>query len=193
MKEYRGILIGLGLVGLVLTGTYFLYVQERRHQQEMRELVRHRFDVESDVLSSQGEADLDVMLYFPQPDLTLSGRFALVVESRPIFQTSDKTLVARQIINELIKGPTEEGVPIFSDQASLRQVYLLEDGTAVVDFSREATQLPEGGVLAELSALHSIIRSLTENVMEIQRVKFLVEGRESPTFAGHVSIQQPFR
>jgi beta-lactamase regulating signal transducer with metallopeptidase domain len=65
MKEYRGILIGLGLVGLVLTGTYFLYVQERRHQQEMRELARHRFDVESDVLSSQGEADLDVMLYFP--------------------------------------------------------------------------------------------------------------------------------
>ena len=84
------------------------------------------------------------------------------------------------------------GVPIFSDQASLRQVYLLENGTAVVDFSREATQLLVGGVLAELSALHSIIRSLTENVMEIKRVKFLVEGRESPTFAGHISIQQPF-
>ena len=192
MKEYRGILIGLGLVVLVLTGTYSLYVQERRHQQEMRELARNRFDVESDVLGSQGEEDLDVLLYFPQPDLTLSGRFALVAESRPIFQTPDKALVARQIINELIKGPTEEGVPIFSDRASLRQVYLLEDGTAVVDFSREATQLPEGGVLAELSALHSIIRSLTENIMEIQRVKFLVEGRESSTFAGHISIQQPF-
>lgn len=192
MKEYRSIPIGLGLIILVLAGTYYLYIQERQHQKDMREIARHQFYVESDVLSSQGEADLRVTLYFPQLDWTGSFPFALVEESRPIFQTKDTVLVVHQIIDELMKGPIEGEASIFSEQAALRQIYLLEDGTAIVDFSQEATQLLVGGVLVEFAALYSIVRSLIENVEEIKRVKFLVEGRESSTFAGHISIQQPF-
>mgnify|MGYP001188071378 FL=1 len=192
MKEYRSIPIGLGLIILVLVGTYYLYIQERQHQKDMRELARHQFYVESDVLSSQGEANLHVTLYFPQLDWTGSSPLALVEESRPIFQTKDTVLVMHQIINELMKGPIEGEASIFSEQAALRQIYLLEDGTAIVDFSQEATQLLVGGVLVEFATLYSIVRSLIENVEEIKRVKFLVEGRESATFAGHISIQQPF-
>ena len=31
-----------------------------------------------------------------------------------------------------------------------------------------------------------------ENIERIRRVRFLVEGRERPTLAGHVSIREPF-
>ena len=160
MKEYRSIPIGLGLIILVLAGTYYLYIQERQHQKDMMEIARNQFYVES--------------------------------ESRPILQTRDRALVVHQIINELMKGPIDGKASIFSEQAVLRQIYLLEDGTAIVDFSQEATQLLVGGVLVEFAALYSIVRSLIENVEGIKRVKFLVEGRENATFAGHISIQKPF-
>jgi len=192
MKEYRSIPIGLGLIILVLAGTYYLYIQERQHQKDMMEIARNQFYVESDVLSSQGEAHLNVTLYFPQLDWTGSDPFLLVEESRPILQTRDRALVVHQIINELMKGPIDGKASIFSEQAVLRQIYLLEDGTAIVDFSQEATQLLVGGVLVEFAALYSIVRSLIENVEGIKRVKFLVEGRENATFAGHISIQKPF-
>jgi spore germination protein GerM len=192
MREHRVVLIGLVLVFLALLATYYLYTQERRHQEALREETFHRLDIETAGLGAQGSADLEVVLYFHQPDTSAPGHDLLISEKRSIFQTEDKILVARQIIHELIKGPVEEGLPIFSAQAELRQVYLLEDGTAVVDLSTEATRLSVGGVVPELSALRSITRSLIENIEEVKRVRFLVEGRERPTFAGHISIRQPF-
>ena len=81
---------------------------------------------------------------------------------------------------------------IFSEAAKLRQVYLLEDGTALVDLSQEVIYPLIGGVAAELSALYSITRSLTENLEEIKRIRFLIEGQERATLAGHVSIREPF-
>ncbi|MFQ5929309.1 MAG: GerMN domain-containing protein [Acidobacteriota bacterium] len=191
MKEYRTILIGLGLVFLVVIVVYYLYHLERQHQQALREAERQALDLEASALEARSSGELEVVLYFYGPGVIVPSPDLLVPEKRSIFQTEDAILTARQIIHETIKGPNEDGLPIFSEQAKLRQVYLLEDGTAVVDFSREAThQL--GGVTAELCALYSITRSLTENIQEIKRVKFLVGGQERPSFAGHVSIREPF-
>ena len=61
-----------------------------------------------------------------------------------------------------------------------------------MDLSQEIIYPAVGGVAAELSALYSITRSLIENIQEIKQIKFLVEGRERPTLAGHVSIREPF-
>lgn len=124
-------------------------------------------------------------------DLTFSENL-LISETRSIFRTEDTILTARQIIHEVMKGPAEEDLRIFSERARLRQVYLLEDGTALVDLSREILHPLMHGIAVELSALYSITRSLTENIDEIKRIRFLVEGEERPTLAGHVSIRDLF-
>ena len=117
---------------------------------------------------------------------------ALISETRSIFRTDDIILTARQIIHEVMKGPSQEELQIFAPQARLRQVFLLEDGTALVDLSRQTIHPLLGGVTVELSALYSITHSLKENIKEISRTRFLVEGQERPTLAGHVSIREPF-
>ena len=115
-----------------------------------------------------------------------------ISETRSIFRTDDITLSARQIIHEVMKGPSQEELQIFAPEARLRQVFLLEDGIALVDLSRQIVHPLLGGVAVELSALYSITRSLMENIEEIGQARFLVEGQERPTLAGHVSIREPF-
>jgi hypothetical protein len=116
----------------------------------------------------------------------------LIWETRSIFRTDDIILTARQIIHEVLKGPSDGEFQIFAPEARLRQVFLLEDGTALVDLSRQVVHPLLGGIAVELSALYSVTRSLRENIESISRVRFLVEGQERPTLAGHVSIREPF-
>ncbi|MEE8583553.1 MAG: GerMN domain-containing protein, partial [Acidobacteriota bacterium] len=108
-----------------------------------------------------------------------------------LYESDDPLVMARQIIGEVLRGPSDQ-LNVFGPSSRLRQLYLLEDGTAVVDLSAETAQRLSGSALAEYWALRSLSRSLTANIEAVQRVKFLVEGQDRPTFAGHVSIREPF-
>ncbi len=229
MKENRTILIALGLVCLVVIATSFLYYEERRRQEAVREAAEQMLNVEINALEARSSGDLEITLYFYRPWLVLdhldaltsdgSDDFtvqditaspppppasapvalqnfedseALISETRSIFRTDDVILTARQIIHEVMKGPNQEELQIFAPEAQLRQVFLLENGTALVDLSRQTIHPLLGGVAVELSALYSITHSLKENIQEISQTRFLVEGQERPTLAGHVSIREPF-
>ncbi|HXK59445.1 MAG TPA: GerMN domain-containing protein, partial [Acidobacteriota bacterium] len=111
----------------------------------------------------------------------------LIAEERQIYETENKVLQARQIVNEVLKTR-----PLFGEEAELRQIYLLEDGTAVVDVSEQTASQLAGGITSEMAAILSITRSLQANIPEISKVRFLIGGRQAETFAGHVSIMQPF-
>ena len=192
-KEHRTILIALALVSLVVMVTLYLYNIERQHQENVSNVDQNRLDVESSALEARNSGDLTIKLYFYQPGVMAPYPDLLTVETRSIFLTENIILTARQIIHEVLKGPsTKEGFKVFSERAKLRQVYLLEDGTALVDLSQEIIYPAIGGVAAELSALYSMTRSLIENIQEIRQIRFLVEGRERSTLAGHVSIREPF-
>ncbi len=192
-KEHRTVLIALALVALVVMVTLFLYNIERQHQEDVSNIDQNRLDVESNALEARSSGDLTIKLYFYQPGVMAPHPDLLTLETRAIFRTQDIILTARQIIHEVLKGPsTKKGFQVFSERAKLRQVYLLEDGTALVDLSQEIIYPAVGGVAAELSALYSMTRSLIENIQEIRQIRFLVEGQERPTLAGHVSIREPF-
>ncbi len=192
-KEHRTILIALALVSLVVMVTLYLYNIERQHQEDVSNVDQNRLDVESSALEARNSGDLAIKLYFYQPGVMAPHPDLLTLETRSIFLTEDIILTARQIIHEVLKGPsTKEGFQVFSERAKLRQVYLLEDGTAFVDLSQEIIYPAVGGVAAELSALYSMTRSLLENIQEFKQIRFLVEGQERPTLAGHVSILEPF-
>ncbi len=95
---------------------------------------------------------------------------------------------AQQIVNATV----EELVAVIP-AGSVEQVYLLENGTALIDFSREiAGQIP-GGAAVEYAILLSLARSLMNNLENIKQVRFLVGGLEKPTLAGHISLATPFR
>lgn len=188
MRKYRNLIIALILLLTTAGAGYYLYRAERQRQTELTESSRQNLDAEASALAKGASPTLSVKLHLYNPGHVDPKSNFFQTQERNIFETDDKVLKARQIVNEILKSR-----PLFSDEAALRQIYLLDDGTAIVDLSAQAVEGMTGGITSELAAILSITRSLRDNIQEIKQVRFLVGGQQTETFAGHVSIRQPFR
>jgi hypothetical protein len=76
--------------------------------------------------------------------------------------------------------------------AEVRNVYLTQSGTAVVDVNGAFADGQTSGVLAEELTLVSFAQTLAMNAPNISAVKFLVDGQERETLAGPVDISGAF-
>lgn len=117
----------------------------------------------------------------------------LTGEAHEIFDTAAPGDRAKQIVAELISGPALEGAQrAIPAGTRLRQVYVLEDGTAWIDFSSDLRKGLGGGSTQELLAVYSIVDSIALNIPEIRRVGILIDGEEAATLNGHVDLRKPF-
>ncbi len=189
MREYRNMVVAFVLVVLAFLVTYFLYHLERKRQSEGLQSDHQTLAMDSSLLEAQSLGKVEVAIYVYRPGATVPDQDFLSVQQGWILQTQDPMLNARQIVSEVIRGSRGDGY--FDEEARFLEIYLLED-TAVVDLSAKFSELPVAGVTFELATLYSITRSLVENIPEIKQVKFLVNGKDQSTFAGHVFIHEPF-
>lgn len=143
--------------------------------------------IERQELAGANLAKIGVRVYFRQ-----AGSRSLAPSSRDIFAARSPEVRARQLLQALVEGPqpaeANQVVAVLPKEAKVRQIYLLKDGTAVVDFSEEVSSLLPGGIDSEATAMESIRRTLLENVKEIKAVRFLINGKDTETFAGHIAI-----
>lgn len=190
-SEYRRILIALVLVAVASVGAFaLLYLEGQQRASQMESTPEAEAD--PDLIEAQATGSkVELKIFFPVAASPLSDGPLLRTEQRSLFQSDDPVVMARQIISEVLRG-SSNSLNVFAPSSRLRQIYLMENGTAVVDLSAETAQQLPGGVLEEYWALRSISRSLTANIESVKRVKFLVGGQDRPTFAGHVSIREPF-
>lgn len=206
MREKKTVLISVALViGAVLVA-YYLFVSERDRQLALRGVEDPAVvDLEQEaLLQDKTTEEASVTLYFFNPFASQKGEKLLRREERTLFRAQDPVKMARLILNELAKGPTtpsEEGLTAeassyyqrgAAERAFLRQLFLLKNGTLVIDITPRNVRSLGGGILAEQAFVLSITKSLRENVPEVKRVKFIVNGTEHSTLAGHVSISEAF-
>jgi Sporulation and spore germination len=79
--------------------------------------------------------------------------------------------------------------PIGKD-SDVRQVFLMDDGTAIVDTNAEFADAHPSGVLAEELTVASLVLTLNATDTGITRVKILVNGQERETLAGHADLKR---
>jgi len=72
--------------------------------------------------------------------------------------------------------------------SEVRNVYLVEPGLAVIDLNSDFANGHRSGVLVEELTIASLVETLSANVPGILRVKFLVDGKERETLAGHADL-----
>ena len=75
----------------------------------------------------------------------------------------------------------------------LRQVYVLNDGVAWLDFSTELTDGIGGGSTNEVLTVYAVVDSVIANVSEIKQIGFLVNGRPIETLNGHLDLRSPLK
>ncbi len=78
------------------------------------------------------------------------------------------------------------------NRLKLRAFFLDESGTGYVDLG----PVPDGGIQAsareELLAIYAIVNTLCQNFEEIRQVRFLIDGKEAQTMAGHMDLSRGF-
>lgn len=128
----------------------------------------------------------EVILYFSNPE----GDY-LVGERRKILKKKDLREEAKELLSELIKGPSGELIPTLPPGTKCLNVLVNEKGLAKVNFSQSLIKDHPGGSSAEILTAYSIVHSLTQNYPEIKKVQILVNGRPIETLSGHLSLKNP--
>lgn len=130
-----------------------------------------------------------VTVFFPATD-----GLHLVATEREIYATSSVSAQMKQLVVELIKGPSESDqsgiVKALPEATRLREIYIHRD-TAYVDFTKEVVDQLEGGSHAELLTVYSVVDSVIHNFPEITRVKILVDGADVDSLGGHLDLSLP--
>jgi germination protein M len=132
------------------------------------------------------EEKKEVTLYFSDREAE-----SLVGEKRVIKKGEDIEDEARDLVQELIRGPRGKLLPTLPSKTRLLSLQLDEKGTARVNFSESLSRDHPGGSSAEMMTVYSVVNSLAHNFPEIKRVQFLVEGQEIETITGHLSLSRP--
>ncbi len=128
----------------------------------------------------------EVVLYFSNPE----GEY-LVGERRKISKKKELREEARELLNELIKGPSGKLIPTLPPRTKCLSVLVNEKGLAKVNFDQSLIKDHPGGSSAEILTAFSIVHSLTQNYPEIKKVQILVNGRPIETLSGHLSLKNP--
>ena len=177
-------ILAVCLAGVLVAG--LLFWTERRRQMADAQTATDA-GLERQELAGANLAKVSAKAYFRQ-----AGTPSLLPLQRDIFAAASPEVRARQLVQALIEGPrpdeAEKVVPVLPREAKVRQIYLLKNGTGIVDLSEETASLLPGGIDSEAMAMESIRRTLVENVPEFKSVRFLVNGKEDITFAGHLAM-----
>jgi hypothetical protein len=106
-----------------------------------------------------------------------------------VFLPADRGLRARETLRCVLAQYQQVPSPHpLAKDAGIKDVYFINDDTMIVDTTASFADGHPSGILLEELTLASLIETLTANVPGITKVKFLVEGKERETLAGHADL-----
>ncbi len=175
------LLAGLAAIFVVLVVIYFL--------GGGGEKIRHETETSAGgAPSARGEAPQTrtITLFFLS-----EGDDLLHAEKRDVPAGRSASEDIETVVGELLKGSSGDLVSPFPPETKIRQVFLDEDGTAYVDFSREFAENAAFGASSEMAAVYAVVNTVAMNQKAVKRVALLIEGGERETLGGHIDLSRP--
>jgi uncharacterized protein (DUF58 family) len=117
----------------------------------------------------------------------------LRVQAVSIELSTERQRKSEEILRALLAIYTGNDSPHrLAPGANVRNVYFVNPGLVVVDVNSELADGQTSGILPEELTVASFVQTLSANSPEIARVKFLVNGKERETLAGHVDFSKEY-
>ena len=139
------------------------------------------------VETTDNHQDTIVNIYYRHPLIE-----GIVARRQQLFNHPDQVQNMKQVVNLLsITPPEKDGLPIWPDNTQIRELYLLGNGTIVVDFDQRFVSSISAGTTTEEFMVYSLVNSLLENFPTYTKVRILIDGKIRETFLGHVDIEFP--
>lgn len=129
--------------------------------------------------------DQKARLFFIHPDYSFLGE-----EERSIPYSRNNVLLAKHLLDALIKGPDTRLVPAIPKGTEVRSVHI-QNQIVYADFSEKLRTGHPKGIRAELFTVYSIVNTLSANMERISGVRILIRGGDAPTLAGHIDLMFP--
>ena len=102
---------------------------------------------------------------------------------------SDENGQARELVRALLATYTQKPSPHpVADGSDVRAVYMVANGLCVLDMNAQFAEGHRSGVLLEQMTVATIVETLTANLPGVRKVKFLVDGKDRETLAGHADL-----
>ncbi len=190
MSRAMKITVAILVFGVVLGGIYFQGLLDRvlRLSRPARTEEQARREVLQPPIATPSDTKVKAKIFWASVD----SPGALAPVEVELALSADTVQRAKQVLNMLIAGPPAPELRTLPADATLLEFYLLDDGTAIADFSGELSTGTPSGILSERRAADSIARTLEANVPGLARLKILIHGQEAETLAGHLDLTGTF-
>lgn len=132
----------------------------------------------------RADEPLAITLYYPADGALATGTAS--VKRRP-----DPQAQAREALGAIFADQRVLQAAVFRD-LKIRELFLDASGTAYVDLSPAQQNGVKASAWEELLAIYSMVNTLAQNFEEIKQVRFLLEGKEAQTLAGHMDLSRKF-
>lgn len=171
------ITLALLLLAILLSGVYLVRLKRRE------EALNTAASPARVMAPAAGKQEHIRVLLAYDDDLALRWRDAEVI--LPNERTARAKEVLRAVLAQYLQSPSPHPV---GKGADIKEVYLLDNKTLVVDTNAQFADGHPSGIVLEQLTVTSLIETLAANLPDIARVKFLVDGQERETLAGHVDL-----
>ena len=128
-------------------------------------------------------------------------RLTFPTKNRPGFEQEESQIYAtqslgaqvKQVVLQLFSGPHQAGgASAFPGAWKFREIFVTEQGLAVIDLDPADLSQHPGGTTSEYLSLYTLAKTLTDNFSELKKIQILVGGELKESLAGHLDISQPF-
>jgi len=172
------IMISLLLVAILIVGIYI--IQLRRGEQQLSQ--QEATTAPAAPQAGGSFESINVLVAYDDDQ-------ALRWRDSQVFMPEDRSLRAkaamRAVLEQYLQKPSPHPV---GKGAAIKDVYLISSDTLLVDTTAAFADEHPSGILLEEMTLASLIETVSANVPGINKVKFLVEGKERETLAGHADL-----
>ena len=178
----RNVQITLALVLLAVTGAAIYGVQLRRRDERNRQHATATMPV-------SGETDatkFSVVMAFDDDGILSDRELSAALPAEKAARARE---ILRALLHEYMKNPSPHAVPQGSD---VRGVYLTADGLCVLDVNAALAEQHRSGMLLEQFTVISMMETLTRNLDGVQQVRWLVDGKQRDSLAGHADLTSAY-
>ncbi len=176
------ITISLLLVGVLISGLYLLRLRQRA------EMVATSTSGSRPVAAPVGGPSEKIPVVIAYDDDSVL-RLEDASATLPQEPTARAREVLREVIARYVKSPSPHALAEGSD---VRDVFMVGSDLCVVNLNAAFADGHRSGAMLEELTLASLVETLAMNVPQIKRVKFIVEGKERETLAGHADLKQTY-
>ena len=174
------IAVALLLVAVFLTGFYVLQLKQKAEQAAVRTDTRP-------VAPPVAGPEEAVTLTIAYDDDAVFRKHLISLPLPP-----ERTERAREVLRALLAEYTQKPSPHpLAEGADIREVFLVDD-LAIVDLNPIVADSHRSGAYVETLTVTSLVQTLAQNVPGIRRVRFLVDGKERETLAGHADLMATY-